>query len=220
MTSARRLQHLRAVLDRRQPDLTVLMENVHKSHNLSAIVRSCDAVGVLEVHAVSRRERVRLFHKIAGGTRRYLEVRRHRSLSAAFAHLEERGFTILAAHPATGAVDFREVDYTRPTAILLGQEKDGVSAPAASLAHRWVAIPMLGMGTSLNVSVAAALILFEAQRQRRAAGLYARSRLDPERYRQKLFEWIYPRVAEVCRRRSLPYPALDEEGRLVGPVSH
>jgi tRNA (guanosine-2'-O-)-methyltransferase len=74
------------------------------------------------------------------------------------------------------------------------------------------------MGTSLNVSVAAALILFEAQRQRLAAGFYDRPRLDPETYRTTLFEWAWPDVAALCRRRGVAYPPLGEDGEILGPV--
>jgi tRNA (guanosine-2'-O-)-methyltransferase len=77
---------------------------------------------------------------------------------------------------------------------------------------------MEGMGTSLNVSVAAALLLFEAQRQRRAAGLYDAPRLDPETYALTLFEWTWPEIAARCRKRGAPYPALNEEGEIVGEV--
>ena len=116
------------------------------------------------------------------------------------------------------AVDYREVDYTGPTAILLGQEKDGVSAPALARAHGCVAVPMEGMVTSLNVSVAAALVLYEARRQRQCAGLYDGGlRLPEEVYRQTLFEWRTP------TRRPLPgpgveYPELGEDGELLGDV--
>lgn len=213
-----RFARLRRVLDRRQPDLTVLMENVHKPHNLSAVVRSCDAVGVLEAHAVAPRENLRLYKGITGGSRSWVPVRVHRDLGEAFAALEAGGFQVLAAHPAPGSVDYRRVDYTRPTALLLGQERDGVSREAAARAHRWVAVPMLGMVASLNVSVAAAIVLFEAQRQRAAAGLYDRCRLDDDRYRETLFEWAYPELAALCRRRRAPYPELGDDGQLLGEL--
>ena len=216
----KRFQRLRSVLDRRQPDLTVVMENVHKPHNFSAVLRSCDAVGVFESHAVAPAETFRVFHGLSGGIRRYVEVRRwdEGELGTCLGHLRERGLTILAAHPAPGARDYREVDYTRPTAVLLGQELDGVTEEAAKGADIWVAIPMEGMGRSLNVSVAAALLLFEARRQREAAGLYETSRLDPETRRWKLFEWAYPRLAHLCRERDHPYPELGENGEILGEL--
>jgi tRNA (guanosine-2'-O-)-methyltransferase len=216
----KRFQRLRSVLDRRQPDLTVVMENVHKPHNFSAVLRSCDAVGVFETHAVAPAGTFRVFHGLSGGTRRYVGVRRwdKGDLGTCLGHLQERGFAILAAHPAPGATDYRELDYTRPTAVLLGQELDGLTEEAAEQADVWVAIPMEGMGRSLNVSVAAALLLFEARRQRRAAGMYEQSRLDVETRRRTLFEWAYPRLARLCREREHPYPELGEDGEILGEL--
>lgn len=213
-----RFHRLRRVLARRQPDLTVLMEVVHKPHNLSAVVRTLDAVGGFEAHAVTEEESVDLFHMLAGGAKRWVPVHTHPTLEQAAAELRQRGFRLLAAHPAEGTVDFREIDYTKPTAILLGQEKDGLTDAAVAAADRWIAIPMKGMGASLNVSVAAALILFEAERQRQAAGLYETSRLPPERFERTLFEWAYPEVARLCREAGRPYPALSDDGEILGEV--
>lgn len=219
MTTPRRFRRLKAVLDRRQPDLTVLLEGVHKPHNLSAVLRSCDAAGVFEAHAITPDGALPALNEaVTSGTGKWLRVRTHPDLYAAVDELQVGGFQLLAAHPAAGAVDFREADYTAPTAVLLGQEKEGLTAAAVARADRLIAVPMMGMVASLNVSVAAALILFEAQRQRAAAGLYDRSRLNPESYRTTLFEWAYPVLAERCRRHRVPYPDLGEDGALLGPV--
>jgi tRNA (guanosine-2'-O-)-methyltransferase len=214
----RRFARLRAVLDRRQPDLTVVLDDVHNAHNVSAIVRTCDAVGVFEVHAVSREPRFRLKAKSAKGAHRWVALRVHPDLDAALAGLRAAGTTLLAAHPAPGATDFRAIDFTGPTAVLLGTELEGLSAAALARADGAISIPMLGAGTSLNVSVAAALVLFEAQRQRLAAGLYDRPRLDPEVHAATLFEWCHPRLAAFCRRKGLPYPPLADDGGLAGPL--
>jgi tRNA (guanosine-2'-O-)-methyltransferase len=218
MTTTERFHRVRRVLERRQPDLTVVMENVHKPHNFSAVVRTCDAVGVFEAHAVTPDGDLSVADAVAKGTRRWVRVRTHASLYECFDPLREDGFQILAAHPHERSVDFRSADFTRPTAILLGQEKDGVSPEAAARADGWIVIPMLGMVASLNVSVAAALILFEAQRQRAAAGMYEHSRLDPETFRRTLFEWAYPRLADKCRREGVPYPPLGEDGEILGDL--
>ena len=147
-----------------------------------------------------------------------MPVRKHRTLPDALAHLRAGGFRVLAAHPAAAALDFRAVDYTLPTAVLLGTEETGVSAEAAAAADGWIAIPMSGMVTSLNVSVAAALILFEAQRQRQAAGLYETSRLPADAYARTLFEWTYPKLAAYCRRKKVAYPPLGEDGEILGEI--
>jgi tRNA (guanosine-2'-O-)-methyltransferase len=210
-----RFQRLRAVLRRRQPDLTVLMDRVHKPHNFSAIVRSCDAVGVLEAHVVPLSEGLSLHHGTSAGTKKWVSVIRHQDVRAAVGHLEEQGFTILAAHPSHDASDYRAVDYTGPTAIVLGAELHGVSEETLALADGTISIPMCGMVHSLNVSVATALILFEARRQREAAGLYDQSRLSEAEFRDRLFEWAYPTIARARRRSGRPYPPLTEKGEIV-----
>lgn len=214
----RRFHRLRQVLDRRQPDLTVVLENVHKPHNFSAIVRTADAVGVFAAHAVTPDGTLPVAEAVSQGTRRWMRVHTHASLYEAFDALRDAGLQVLAAHLAPGAVDFRAADLTRPTAILLGQERDGVTAEAAARADGWVVVPMRGMVASLNVSVAAAVLLYEAERQRTAAGMYERRRLDDETYRRTLFEWAYPGHAERCRRAGVGYPELGEDGEILGEV--
>lgn len=218
MSTPKRYRRLRAVLDRRQPDLTVLLEDVQVPRNLAAILRSCDAVGVFAAHAVWPGGRLKISRPASGGNRKWLPVHKHRTLAAALAVLKGQGMRILAAHPTPDAVPFREVDYTLPTCLLLGNEDFGVTPEALAAADGVVQIPMEGMGTSLNVSVAAALLLFEAQRQRRAAGLYDAPRLDPETYARTLFEWTWPEIAAQCRKRGVGYPALGEEGEILGAV--
>jgi tRNA (guanosine-2'-O-)-methyltransferase len=209
-----RFRRLRGILDRRQPDLTVLMDRLEKPHNFSAVLRSCDAVGVLRAHIVTS-DVFQPRRTAAGGVGRYVRVSRHPTMAAVAARLKADGFALIAAHPSAEAIDFRALDYTRPTALLLGAEREGLSAEARAAADQMVAVPMLGAVTSLNVSVAAAVILFEAQRQRTAAGLYDESRLDDDLARDTLFEWAYPRVAALCRRRRVAYPRLGAEGELL-----
>jgi tRNA (guanosine-2'-O-)-methyltransferase len=212
-----RFARLKAVLDRRQPDLTVLAEDVHKAHNISAVLRSCDAVGVAEIHVVSPGGEFYRHHMVSGGSRKWVQVRPHRSMDTAVHALHARGFQVLAAHFSAAARDYRDVDYTRPTAILVGAERTGVSAHAAALADGHILVPMRGMVSSLNVSVATAVILYEAARQRDVAGLYAHCRFDAETYRAALFEWCYPGVAQICQAQGLPYPDLDESGFILRP---
>ena len=216
MTPAR-YRRLRSILDLRQPDLTVLVEGLSKPHNVAAVMRTCDAVGIHEIHAVSERPAFRPSRASAGGVVRYVAVRTHPSLAEAAEHLQTRGFQILVAHLAPGAVDFRQADYTRPTALLLGTELEGVSSEAESLADGAISIPMAGAVESLNVSVANAVILYEAQRQRAVAGMYDRRRLDEGTCQRLLFEWGYRRLADTYRRRGLPYPRLGPEGEILEP---
>lgn len=210
-----RFHRLQAVLARRQPDLTVLMDQVNKAHNFSAILRSCDAVGVLEAHVVTPEAGVEVHHATSGGTKKWVSVREHPDAASAVRVLKESGFTVLAAHVDPAARDYRQVDFTGPTALVLGAELLGVSAETLGLADGLVSIPITGMVASLNVSVAAALLLYEAFRQREAAGLYDRPRLSDEVTRRTLFEWAYPRVAEIYRNEGRSYPPLGRDGEIL-----
>lgn len=194
MTAARTAR-VRDVLGRRQPDLTVLLERVHKPHNLSAILRSCDAVGVLEAHAVALEGRVPTFNETSASAEKWVPLRVHRSTAEALEQMRERGLRVVATHLSDTALDYREVDYTRPTCVLLGAERWGVSQEAAAAADLNVIIPMRGMVQSLNVSVAAAVILFEASRQRALAGYYDAPRLDPAERERLERRWLRPREA-------------------------
>ncbi len=210
-----RFRTLKSVLTRRQPDLTILSENVHKTHNLAAIVRSCDAVGVFQAHVVSVSPKIPRHHLTSAGSGKWIPLVFHADIKAAITALKNDGFQLFAAHQSDRAVDFRTVDYTAPTALLLGSELIGVSAEAADLADAHLTIPMMGHTESLNVSVANALILYEAMKQREAAGMYDNSRLEPATFQTTLFEWAYPDIARRCRDKKLPYTALSDEGQLL-----
>ena len=210
----RRYERLRQVLNQRQPDLTVLTEDVHKPHNLSAIIRTCDAVGVFAVHAVNSHSDTPTYSQVAQGSEKWVKLYSHPDIKTAIKHLQEQNHQVYAAHLSDVAIDYRQVDYTQPTAILLGTEKWGVTDEAANLVDGHIIIPMQGMVQSLNVSVANAVILFEAQRQRLEAGLYDRVRLDSKTYQQVIFEWGYPELAAIYRRQGKPYPELGKEGEI------
>ena len=151
---------------------------------------------------------------IAGGAKQWVEVALHPSIEAATATLKRDGWRLLAAQPGASARDFRDVDYTGKVAIMVGAELGGLSEAAIASADELVAIPMHGLGRSLNVSVAAAILLMEAARQRRNAGLYEVARLDPAEFERTLFEWAYPEIAALCRARGEPYPPLTPDGYL------
>jgi tRNA (guanosine-2'-O-)-methyltransferase len=134
--------------------------------------------------------RGKTFNETSGSASKWVGLRVHDQTVGALAHLKAQGFQVWAAHFSARAVDYCQVDYTRPTCILLGTEKWGVSPEAAELTDGHILIPMMGMVQSLNVSIAAAVILFEAQRQRLAAGLYDRPRLSAEQYAEALEGWV------------------------------
>lgn len=213
--SPERFARITQMLNRRQPELTVCLEQVHKPHNLAAIVRTADAVGVSDVHATWSDQAMRLSGKSATGSQNWVNVHAHDSITAAVKVLRAQGMQIIATNLSDTAIDFREVDYTKPTAILMGQEKHGISDEALALADQDVIIPMVGMCQSLNVSVASALILYEAQRQRELAGMYkGQCRLPEQEVQRILFEGGHPIFSKLCKQKNLPYPPLDEQGQI------
>ncbi|BAP17741.1 tRNA (guanosine(18)-2'-O)-methyltransferase TrmH [cyanobacterium endosymbiont of Epithemia turgida] len=210
----KRYHRLKQVLNRRQPDLTVLTEDVHKPHNLSAIIRTCDAVGIFEVHSVNVKAELPTFSQVSQGSEKWIFLNTHPDTRTAISYLKNQKFRVYAAHFSSKSLDYRQIDYTKPSAIIFGAEKWGVTKEAAQLADEHIVIPMLGMVQSLNVSVAAAVILFEAQRQRLAANIYDNTRLESEIYDQVLFEWGYAEIARVCREQGISYPILGENGEI------
>jgi len=166
----------------------------------------------MRVHAVIGDEDYRSYRGTAASANRWVEVERHVSLLPVLNSLRSEGFQLVAAHLDADATDYRAIDYTRPTALVMGAEIEGVSPEGRALADHCVTVPMLGMVESLNVSVATATLLAEARQQRERAGMYAESRLDPATYRSLLFEWAQPKMKRFCDQRDLDYPALDENG--------
>ncbi len=215
-----RLRIVDAVLSRRQPDLTVLLEQVYKPHNFSAIIRSCDAVGIPQVHAVAHHSGIPEYTHITSGAHKWVELTPHENLSTAFENLKAAGYQMVVTNLSSQAVDFRSIDYCKPTALVFGTEQTGVSAQAVEMADTEVVIPMLGMTPSLNVSVACAVLLYEIQRQRQEAGLYDQIRLSSEEYKRLRFEWLHPVLSEFCRKHELAYPRLDENGDLLDKIPH
>lgn len=211
-----RYNRIQQVLKARQADLTLCLEEVHKPNNVSAVIRSADATGIHKIHAVWPNEMRTLSHTSAGA-RNWVEVDTHDCIEDAITELKAQGMQVLVTNLSETAVDFRDIDYTKPTAIILGSEKVGASEQAKKLADQDIIIPMVGMVQSLNVSVASAVILYEAQRQRQAAGMYDNevSSVDPETIHRLLFERGHPVLAKVAKRKKLPYPPLDEQGQII-----
>lgn len=215
--SPERYARINALLDKRQPDLTLCLEGVHKNHNLSAVVRTADAVGVHELHAVWFDRKGRVTGGTAMGSQNWVRVHHHQdsTSTATLQQLQAQGMQVLVTHLSPSAVDFREIDYTRPTCIVLGQEKHGVTDASIEAADHQVVVPMVGMAQSLNVSVAAAVVLYEAQRQRELAGMYEVSRLTAAERHRVLFEGGHPIFAKLCKQRNIPYPELDAQGQII-----
>ena len=213
-----RVTRLDEVLAQRQPDLTVFAENLHKPKNFSAMVRNCDAVGINEMHVSPGEDDLRKHWKTSQGAEKWMYIKAHDSTESACQHLKSNGFQLVAAHLSDAAISFRDVDYTQPIALVLGSELFGVSDQTLAYVDQQINIPMMGVTQSLNVSVACAIVLYEAQRQRQDAGMYDHCRLDDETLCQQRFEWLHPVLADYCQRHGLDYPALDESGDLAEPM--
>jgi tRNA (guanosine-2'-O-)-methyltransferase len=217
---AERFARIVSTLQRRQPDLTIAMESLHKTRNLGAIARTCDAVGIGTIHGISSDPtNVTLAHKVAGGTEKWVSLQHHLTIREAYDEFRRIGFSILAAGLGDDAVDFRSVDYTQPTVIVVGSELDGLSIEASMQAGKRIKVPLLGMVESLNVSVATGVILYEAARQRDVAGQYRSQRISDDDYHRLLFEWLYPSVSHYCRKNRRKYPNLDEHGEIIEAVT-
>lgn len=183
-----RMEH---VLAQRQKDLTLVLANIHDPHNVSAIYRSCDAFGVPEVHLYYTHTAFpALGRKTSASARKWVDSVRHKDRESLLAALRAGGRQILATSCTPAARPLREWDFTRPTAVIMGNEHSGVDPELADVVDGELYIPMRGMIQSFNVSVAAAVILAEAARQREAAGMYDSPTYSPEEYAERLEKWL------------------------------
>lgn len=214
--SPERYRRIREVLSRRQTDLTVCLEDVHKPHNVAAILRTCDAAGIHKLSVIWD-TKAQIRRGTSKGSHLWVKRQVHDNITDAVTTFQQEDMQVLVTHLSDDAVDFREIDYTKPTAIILGQEKTGASDTAIAASDKRITIPMLGMVQSLNVSVAAALILYEAQRQRELAGLYThpRNALSEDAIQALLFERGHPTLWKHCQKKGLAYPQINEAGEVV-----
>ena len=187
----RRAEKLRRALSLRQPGLTVVLENIHDPHNVSAILRSCDAVGVLRVELLYNLDKFpRIGKKSSSSANKWLDCRRHTSVADCYACLRNEGFRVYATRLGEATTSLYDLDLSRPSALVFGNEHRGVSGEAAELADGNFHIPMVGMIQSLNVSVAAAVSLYESHRQRISAGSYMKTALGADELARLYDDWI------------------------------
>ena len=190
MTERRRAR-IEQVLRHRQRDLTLVLANIHDPHNVSAIYRSCDAFGVASVHLYyTTCAFPALSKKTSASARKWVDTVRHDDRESLFAALRARPCQVLATSCTPSARPVGDYDFTKPTAIIMGNEHAGVPEELIPHVDGEVYIPMFGMIQSFNVSVAAALMLAEASRQRRDAGMYERMSWTNEEYAERLALWL------------------------------
>jgi tRNA (guanosine-2'-O-)-methyltransferase len=188
-----REQKIRAVIRQSQPDLTVVLENIFDPLNISAVLRSCDAVGVREVFVVYTKKYLDkrglvLGKRTSGGTFKWIDVYVFEDLEECFRRVRARYGRIFATSLGEQSASLYDLDLAQPTALLFGNEDEGVSAEALALCDGNFTIPQVGFAESLNISVACAVTLFEARRQRAAQGFYAEKSKFTEAQQQQLFE--------------------------------
>ena len=211
----RRFKRIKSVLNKRIQNLTVLVEGVSKPHNLSAILRTCDAAGVFEANFICNKNAAQTFNSTAQGSQKWVKLNNHSSSINAAKTLKKKGFKLFGTTLNKKSIDYRKLDFTKNTCFVLGAEKWGLSEELIEEVDECIYIPMYGMVQSLNVSVAASILLFEAIRQRDKKGLLPQNGegINEQQYQKTLFEWTYPEIKNSYED-GYEYPILDENGEI------
>ena len=185
-----RVGKINQVVTQRQQSLRIVMENIHDPHNVSAIYRTCDSVGVPKVSLLYNHEEFPKISKVSSSSaNKWIETEKFSDTSACYANLRKNGFQIYASLLSEEAIDLYSIDMTKKMALVFGNEHRGVSEEADKMAYEFFFIPMYGMIQSLNVSVATAVTLYEAQRQRKLIKMYEQSELDKIELEKLIDEW-------------------------------
>ncbi len=191
MPTKERIEKVKRVLSLRQPDLRVVLEEVKNTHNASAVVRSCDAAGILYVDIISADEEpFPVNEAISTRAEKWIQFQYYTSASDCLNSLKKEGIKIAATHISEDSLPYTDLDYTQPMAIVFGNEAEGLSEEALALADYKIKIPMIGMTQSLNLSVSVGIILYEAMKQRREKGLYNEKRLSPDEFNAYMKKWL------------------------------
>jgi tRNA (guanosine-2'-O-)-methyltransferase len=190
MTNERR-ERIESVLSKRQNDLTVVLENVFDPHNISAVMRSCDAVGINEIYVLTNKipRHKKWGARSSSSAAKWLTIHQFDEAAECFAALRKKYERILTTHLSGDAVSLYRADLTRPTALVFGNEHAGVSEEIRELADGNFIIPQVGMIRSLNISVACAVSLYEAFRQKQSAGHYDQQKLADDEYAGLSKQW-------------------------------
>lgn len=179
-----------SVLHHRQPGLTVVMEDIHDPHNVSAMLRSADAVGIMEVQLLYVNEEFpKPGKKSSASASKWISRRKFNLVEECYNKLHDEGFIVYATHMGKKSKSLYDLDLTKKVAFVFGNEHRGVSTEAAKLSDENFLIPQVGMIQSLNVSVACAVTLYEAFRQRLVAGMYDNSCLEEAAIEELLGVW-------------------------------
>lgn len=186
-----RKQRLTSVLDKRQGNITIVLENVFDPHNISAVMRTADAVGVQDMYILNTKipRHKKWGAKSSSSAAKWLTIHQYDNAAECFSSLRKRYSTILTTHLSSDAVSLHQIDFTKSIALVFGNEHSGVSDEIRALADGNFIIPQVGIIRSLNISVACAVTLYEAFRQKTNAGHYNQPGLDSDRYHELFKEW-------------------------------
>jgi tRNA (guanosine-2'-O-)-methyltransferase len=192
-----RSARLLAVLNKRQSDLTVVLENVSDPHNISAVMRTCDAVGVQEVYVLNTKipRHKKFGPRSSSSAAKWLTVHQFTDAEACFTDLRQKYDRILTTHLSSDAINLYDIDFTGRIALIFGNEHSGVSDEIRAMADGNFIIPQVGIIKSLNISVACAVSLYEAQRQKKLAGHYDKCRLPESQLNDLLQKWGFEEEA-------------------------
>ncbi len=190
MTPERR-ERLLSVLNKRQPDLTVVLENVFDPHNISAVMRTCDAVGIQEIYVLTNKipRHKKWGARSSSSAAKWLTVHQFESAEECFAALRKKYNKIYTTHLSSDAMSLYDINFTDSVALVFGNEHAGVSEEIIAMADGNFIIPQMGIIQSLNISVACAVSIYEAMRQKKNAGHYDKQRLDDGTFNTLLNEW-------------------------------
>ena len=168
------------VLNKRQPDLTVVLENVFDPHNISAVMRTCDAVGIQDIYILNNKipPHRKWGEKSSSSAAKWLTIHQFTDANECFASLRKKYSKIYTTHLSADAVSLHELNLTESVALVFGNEHSGVSEEIIAMADGNFIIPQVGIIKSLNISVACAVSLYEAFRQKNNAGHYNSAKLQ------------------------------------------
>jgi len=186
-----RIAKVKRVLAFRQPDLRVVLEEVKNTHNASAVVRTCDAAGILYLDIISSEgDPFPVNEAISTRAEKWLHFQYHTSSADCLTQLKKKGFKIAATSLDKDSLPYQSLDYTQSLAIVFGNEAEGVSEESLRLADYKIRIPMVGMVQSLNLSVSVGIILYEVMKQREQKGFYKNRRLSAKEFKVFMDEWL------------------------------
>lgn len=190
MTPERELR-ITNVLDKRQDNLIVVLENVFDPHNISAVMRTCDAVGVQDIFVLNTRipRHKKWGAKSSSSAANWLTIHQYTDAAQCFQALRTSVDRIFTTHLGSDSISLYEMQLTGRIALVFGNEHSGVSDEIRALSDGNFLIPQVGIIQSLNISVACAVTLYEAYRQKSLAGQYGQRGLPADRYGQLLNEW-------------------------------